>query len=485
MKRRTFLAAGAGVVSGWPLRGSLRRAVMAAELAGKPDMPFKISLAQWSLHKRHFGVAKPVLDNLDFARTARGFGIEAVEYVNQFFKPKVKDTKYLGEMKKRAEDNGVKSLLIMCDGEGHLGDPDAAQRTQAVENHYKWVEAAKFLGCHSIRVNAHSKGTEDEQRKLVADGLRRLSEFAASHQLNVIVENHGGLSSNGAWLAGVMKAVDLPNCGTLPDFGNFPPEINRYDAVEQLMPFAKAVSAKSHDFDADGNETKTDYARMMRIVRDAGYHGYVGIEYEGSGLSEDEGILATKRLLERIGAAEAKVKPIFNGRDLTGWVKVEGGDWEIADGVLIGRNGRNWKVDPEVSGSWLRTEKQYGDFRLELQYAISKGGNSGVLFRSAAEKNPTFTGYEMQITDAHGREPSKGGASSIYDLVPPTRIVVRPADEWNTVTIVAKGPRITIEVNGEKVIDTEQTRSMKGYIGLQNHDNRSVVKFKNIRLEEL
>ena len=263
----------------------------------KKEPLFKISLAEWSLHKTLF--AKK-LDNLDFAKTAKQeFGIEAVEYVNQFFKDKAKDEKYLADLKQRADDLGVKSLLIMIDGEGNLGDPDEAKRKTAVENHYRWVEAAKFLGCHSIRVNAASKGEYEEQLKLAADGLRRLSEFGAKHGLNVIVENHGGLSSNGKWLASVIKTVDLPNCGTLPDFGNFG-TYDRYEGVRETMPFAKGVSAKSHDFDDEGNETKTDYFKMLKIVLDAGYKGYVGIEYEGSKLDEYSGIRATKKLLERV-----------------------------------------------------------------------------------------------------------------------------------------------------------------------------------------
>lgn len=265
----------------------------------KADPLFKISLAEWSLHKTIFGKK---LDNLDFPATAKKeFGIEAVEYVNQFFKDKAKDQTYLAELKKRCDAEGVTSVLIMCDGEGALGDKDAAKRTQAVENHYKWVEAAKLLGCHSIRVNAHSEGTFEEQQKLAADGLRRLSEFAAKSEINVIVENHGGLSSNGKWLAGVMKTVGLKNCGTLPDFGNFH-DYDRYLGVEETMPFAKGVSAKSHDFDAEGNETKTDYVKMLKIVLAANYHGYVGVEYEGSKLDEYGGIRATKTLLEKVRA---------------------------------------------------------------------------------------------------------------------------------------------------------------------------------------
>jgi sugar phosphate isomerase/epimerase len=208
----------------------------------------------------------------------------------------------------------VRSLLIMCDGEGALGDPDDAARTKAVENHHKWVEAAAYLGCHSIRVNAQSEGTYDEQLARAADGLARLTEFGASHGLNVIVENHGGLSSNGGWLAAVMKRVDNPRCGTLPDFGNFrirgePGQAweegewyDRYKGVEEMMPYAKAVSAKSRDFDENGEETTTDYHRMLRIVLDAGYHEYLGIEYEGSRLSEHEGVAATKALLEKVRA---------------------------------------------------------------------------------------------------------------------------------------------------------------------------------------
>lgn len=264
---------------------------------GKKKMPFRISLAQWSLHKTLFSGK---LDNLDFAKTAKEeFKISAVEYVNQFFKDKAKDQKYLEELQKRHNDLAVKAVLIMIDGEGALGDADEAKRKTAVENHYKWVEAAKFLGCHSIRVNAQSTSNYEEAKKLAADGLRRLSEFASQHNINVIVENHGGLSSNGKWLAETIASVGLKNCGTLPDFGNFH-DYDRYQGVTETMPFAKSVSAKSHDFDEQGNETKTDYFKMMKIVTDAGYKSWVGIEYEGSKLDEYAGIRATKALLIKV-----------------------------------------------------------------------------------------------------------------------------------------------------------------------------------------
>ena len=279
-------------------------------------MDFEISLAQWSLHRSLYSGE---LEHLDFAKISKeNFGIDAIEYVNSFFFEKAEDKSYLREMKNRADDYGVKSLLIMCDNEGSLGDPDNQKRQKAVENHYKWHEAAKYLGCHSIRVNAYlteslhgfevgdytKTGSYENQVSLAADGLRKLTEFGANIGINTIVENHGGLSSDGAWLASVMKAVDHPMCGTLPDFGNFRIEgdrwYDRYKGVKELMPFAKAVSAKSHDFDSNGNETQTDFFRMMDIVIDAGYSGYVGIEYEGSGMDEMSGIKATKDLLERV-----------------------------------------------------------------------------------------------------------------------------------------------------------------------------------------
>jgi sugar phosphate isomerase/epimerase len=265
---------------------------------------FRISLAEWSLHRE---LQSGKLTNMQFPETARNrFGIDAVEYVNSFWKDKARDAAYLRELKGRCSDLGVRSLLIMCDGEGHLGDPDAGKRGEAVENHRKWAEAAAYLGCHSIRVNAHSSGAFEEQQKLAADGLRRLSEVADPHGVNVIVENHGGLSSNGAWLAGTIKLAAHPRCGTLPDFGNFrvndKESYDRYQGVAEMMPWARGVSAKSYDFNEAGEETTIDYRRMLGLVLAAGFRGHIGIEYEGSRLSEEGGIMATKRLLERLRA---------------------------------------------------------------------------------------------------------------------------------------------------------------------------------------
>jgi sugar phosphate isomerase/epimerase len=305
MERRTFLKLSAAAACG--LSAGCQSSIQKAAVPVKRAKTFEISLAQWSLNKRLFGTAGDKLDNLDFAKTASELGFDAIEYVNAFFMKKALDVRYLAEMKKRARDNGVRSLLIMCDREGKLGDPDSSRRVQAIENHLKWLRAARFLGCHSIRVNAASEGTYNEQLKLATDGLSRLSERAKGFGLNVIVENHGGLSSDAKWLSSVMKKVNMPNCGTLPDFGNFPKEIDKYEAVDMLMPYAKSVSAKSYDFDENGNETSIDYYRMMDIVLGHGYDGYVGIEYEGNRLSEEEGIIATKQLLEKIrnGLADA------------------------------------------------------------------------------------------------------------------------------------------------------------------------------------
>ena len=276
---------------------------------------FEISLAQWSLHKALF--AKE-LDNLDFpVVTRKDYGIGICEYVNQFFKDKAEDTKYLNELLKRCADNNIKNHLIMIDGEGDLGETDDKKRLVSVQNHYNWVGAAKHLGCATIRVNAYGVGTREDVQKAAIDGLSRLGEYAAKENINVIVENHGSYSSDGQWLSAVMKGINKPNVGTLPDFGNFClrrdgkglwdgkciEEYDRYKGVGEMMPFAKGVSAKSHEFDAQGNCIETDYTRMLKVVKDAGFHGYIGIEYEGEKLSEPDGIRKTKELLERVGAA--------------------------------------------------------------------------------------------------------------------------------------------------------------------------------------
>ena len=275
------------------------------------EMFFKISLAEWSLHRTIFEEKK--LTNLDFPRVTREeFGLDAVEFVNQMFFDKAEDQSYLTELKMRCDDHGIKSQLIMCDREGNLGASNKKERIKAVENHYKWADAAKFLGCHTIRVNAAGEGSYEEVRDAAVDGLGRLSEYAKTLDLNVTVENHGGYSSDGTWLATVMQEVGMDNCGTLPDFGNFclrraegsydcVEEYDRYKGVKELMPYAKAVSAKTHEFNRKGDEIHTDYKKMLKIVKDAGYSGYIGVEYEGNQLDEYTGIKKTIELMKRVG----------------------------------------------------------------------------------------------------------------------------------------------------------------------------------------
>ena len=306
--RRTLLktaAAGAGAALGAfaaPARADHH--LKGEKDGGKPF--FHISLAQWSFHK---ALNAGEFTNLDFPAKTKAVGISAVEYVNRFFE-NTSDA-YLAKLNARCDDAGVTSVLIMVDGEGNLGDPDEKARKKAVANHEQWLKAAQALGCHSIRVNAGSAGSFTEQMERAADGLHQLCELADGYGQNVIVENHGGLSSNGAWLAAVMELADHPRVGTLPDFGNFrvaDGEIfDPYKGVRLLMPYAKGVSAKTYDFPEPAPSSitartdwplKFDLAEMVQIAVDAGYHGHIGVEYEGGKLSETDGIVRTREILE-------------------------------------------------------------------------------------------------------------------------------------------------------------------------------------------
>ena len=273
---------------------------------------FKLSLAQWSLHKAI--IEDKTLDPIDFAEKAKTLGFGGIEYVSGLYTlhiDKMGMQSLLDTLKAKSEESGVENLLIMIDGEGDLASPEEKERDEAVEKHKKWVDAAEFLGCHSIRVNLFGSRDSDIWVDASTDGLVKLSQYAATKNINVLVENHGYLSSNADLLKMVMMKVEMANCGTLPDFGNFClekeggerwgakciKEYDRYVGVKKLMPWAKAVSAKSHDFDENGNETKTDYVKMLQIVKDAGYKGYIGVEYEGDVLNEEDGIKATMDLL--------------------------------------------------------------------------------------------------------------------------------------------------------------------------------------------
>lgn len=303
MNRRAFLrdsALGAAAI-GWSSLLSGCRSPGA--LSGR--VPFQISLVESSL-RRSIREEKS-MTNLDFPKFARrAFGLDAIEYVNDLWPDNGGDERYLAELKRVCEGEGVRSLLIKCDQVGNLGDSDPAARKLAADEHNKWARVATALGCHSIGIGVGSQGvgTFDEQQKHAADGLRQLCKYCASLQLNCLVENRGGLSSNGEWLAGLVRKVGMRNCGTLANFGYFRiapgQRYNPYQGIAEIMPFARAVSAQMTDFDEQGNEARTDIQRLMRIVVAARYHRHVGIEYEGMRLCEADGILASKRLLERL-----------------------------------------------------------------------------------------------------------------------------------------------------------------------------------------
>ncbi|MFS4491416.1 sugar phosphate isomerase/epimerase family protein [Maribacter sp. 2308TA10-17] len=278
----------------------------------KSNMP-KISLAQWSLNRAFFA---KTLDPVNFASIAKNdYGISAVEYVNQFYADNATDEKFWNEMAVRASDEGVQSLIMMVDEEEKLGDLDTDKRKKAVEDHYKWVNAAKILGCHSVRVNAFGEGSPDELEASLLDGIGRLTEYAAKEEIHIIIENHGLHTSNASFMTGIIKAVDNPYLGTLPDFGNwclnaewgstetaknctniYPPD----EGLKEFLPYAKGVSAKSYAFDANGNETVIEYPKLLGIVKNSDFDGHIGIEFEGENMSEPQGIKATKALIERI-----------------------------------------------------------------------------------------------------------------------------------------------------------------------------------------
>jgi L-ribulose-5-phosphate 3-epimerase len=302
MKRRTFIrnsALGATALSFTPLM---------AYTAQKKAL--QISLAQWSLH-RSFNDG--ILDPVDFAAIAmEKYDIDAVEFVNGFYSDRATDEQFWNQMKARSAAAGVENLLLMVDDEGDLGAANKQERLKSVENHYKWVHAAKLLGCHTMRVNAFGDSNREIYRASIMDGMAKLADYAAKSDINIVIENHGLFSSDAALIAGIVKEVNRSNFGTFPDFGNWclsakwgttqgdcDSVYDRYKGVAELLPYAKAVSAKSYNFNAQGEDTKIDYSRMMKIVKESDYNGYIGIEYEGMEKSEHEGILITKALMKK------------------------------------------------------------------------------------------------------------------------------------------------------------------------------------------
>ncbi len=326
MKRRMFIGNSAKAGIGLSILGmyacketkkSDENANVESETTEKDVEPFfKLSLAQWSIHKM---ILEEGVDPYTFAEKAKEWGFDGLEYVSQLYNNTLEPSNYSAEAMQEfvdksnaeAKKHGLQNLLIMIDGQGDLATSDPTVRKNAVENHYKWVDAAAAMGCHAIRVNLAGSTDPVEWKANSVDGLTQLSTYAQTKSINILVENHGGLSSNAAMLADVMSTVNMENCGTLPDFGNFcirrkdPKDYSAgcaesydiYKGVEELMVHAKAVSAKSHDFNSDGDELEIDYVRMLQIVKDAGYTGFIGVEYEGSTLSETDGIIATRDLM--------------------------------------------------------------------------------------------------------------------------------------------------------------------------------------------
>jgi L-ribulose-5-phosphate 3-epimerase len=280
--------------------GALLAAPQAARTA--PERKFRISLAEWSVHR---AIRSRFITNLDFPRIAREqFGIEGLEFVNQLWEAPTQD--YVRKLKSNARSTGTQPVLIMCDAEGAMGAAVREERMKAAANHYKWVDIAAELGCHSIRANMYPDPEPKTPAEIDAfigycsESFNQLCEYAKARGLNVIIENHGGLSSDPDIVIRLMKMVNLPNFGTLPDFGNFPKTADRYAAIAKLLTYAKGVSFKCFDFDASGRETTMDMDRIMRSVLDSGYHNWVGIEYEGDRQTEFEGAQAGKRYLDRL-----------------------------------------------------------------------------------------------------------------------------------------------------------------------------------------
>ena len=275
---------------------------------------YGISLAQWSLHKM-IKIDK-TLNPIDFAQKSKELGYDAIEYVSTLYRP-ILEKLSIKEMTKKlinkSKEHDVKNLLIMVDDEGNLSSSNLSEIKEAIDKHKRWIEMASKLECHSVRVNLEGEDQLDKWKDNSIKGLSLLSEFASNYNVNIIVENHGGNSSIGKELAELIKNVNLDNCGTLPDFGNFcikrkngslydgpcDIEYDKYEGMRNLMPYAKAVSAKSYDFDPFGNETTIDFKKMMDIVDEFNYNGYLGIEYEGNNHSEINGIELTKKLIQK------------------------------------------------------------------------------------------------------------------------------------------------------------------------------------------
>ena len=271
----------------------------------RPKRDFKISIAAWSVHREVRSGKLKLIDACRFLREE--YDVDGFELVNTLLE--VPTAEYVRKFRAEAQRFHLAIPLIMCDGEGDFGSVDPDERRRAVRYHTKWMYVASDLGCHSIRVNWRGapEGAEKDPALVLAftersiDAYAEMARIGGENGLNVIIENPGGISSPPEMLLGLIKAVNSPRFGTLPDWGGFPDDVDRYDAVDKMMPYAKGVSAKCYDFGPDGRETKIDFERMVQICVDKhGYHSFLGIEFEGDRLTERQGMRAAKDLLVKL-----------------------------------------------------------------------------------------------------------------------------------------------------------------------------------------
>lgn len=288
----------------------------------------RISLSQWSFHRAILGssmedyatftkllhskperVLQGHLDSRDILNIANSLGIKKVDLVNVLFFGHAMDKPWLNEFIAKAKSFNTSFQVLMCDQAGNLGASSQLARKQSINAHIVWLETAVYLGCKQLRVNAIGDGSYLSQLRQCADSLSKLGAIAESMGIELLVENHGYASNNGAWLAMLIEETNHDNVKVFADFDNFfmggwdlSPE-RRYDRIQGLLdlaPFTAGVSAKSHDFGALGDETTIDFRKCIAIFEENGFDGLYSAEYEGDRISELEGAISTVRLTSSI-----------------------------------------------------------------------------------------------------------------------------------------------------------------------------------------
>ena len=237
------------------------------------------------------------LKHLDYpAMVKKELGIEHVEYWSRPFEGKHTDKKFVGELNSRTKGEGISNVLILVDEKHELDHEKKSERDKSVDLHKGWIDCAAQLGCDAIRVNCRMGGDPKDNLNRAVDGVGRLCEYAKDTSVKVVIEPHGRNSQNPDWLLAVMKELNHPHAGILPDFNNFG-SYDRYSAVEKTLPFAPAVCAKALKFDDEGNETHTDYFKMLKIVYESTFSGVISIEFEGHGVDPIVGSRMTQDLI--------------------------------------------------------------------------------------------------------------------------------------------------------------------------------------------